>query len=204
MSSAVKFLTGLVVFTIVLRVMPYVLTEYNLNVTSTTLFYPWNFVPLTAACLYSGAYVSDRRFRIGLPLLALLISDLGIWGVTGQFAWAFPPDRWAAYVCLMLTILMGTGLARRTWPSRSLDAFARGMSAEAMFFIVTNFAYFLVQNDLPHNVQGLLTCYLAGIPFAGKSFASTAIFSILLFSPLAVPETSPAKKLAPQTESALS
>lgn len=204
MSSAVKFLCGLVVFTIVLRLTPYVLTKYDVHVASSTMFYPWNFLPLTAACLYAGAYISDRRFQIGLPLLALLISDIGIWGLTGQFAWGFPSDRWAVYVCFMITIALGSGLGRRAWPLRSMDAFARGMLAETIFFVVTNFAYFLVQNDLPHTSEGLITCYLAAIPFAGKSFASTAIFSLLLFSPLAVTDTSEAESSASQTESVLS
>ena len=204
MSPRVKFLCGLVAFTVILRLIPYVLTQYDYVVDSSAIFYPWNFLPLAAVCLYSGAYMSDRRLSFGLPLLALFVSDLGIWALTGQFAWAFPSDRWAVYVCYMITIFLGSGLGQRTWPMRGVDAFARGMLAEAIFFTVTNFAYFLVQTDLPHTTVGLIACYVAAIPFAGKSFLSTAIFSVLLLSPLAVVGTAPMEKHEPQTESAMS
>ena len=186
MPARTKFVRGLVAMTAALRLTPYLLTAYDAKVDPTVLFYPWNFMPLMALCLYSGAYVTNRRLSVVLPILALLISDLGIWAVTGEFSWAFPSDRWSAYVCNTIAIFMGRGLSSRTWPVRGLDAFGRGIAAEVLFFIVTNFAYFTVQSDLPHSLSGLVACYVAAIPFAWKSFASTAFYSVLLFSPVAV------------------
>lgn len=186
MSSRVKFLISLLAFSVVARVLPYFLTKYNIKVDSSVIFYPWNFMPLTAACLYAGAYFSDRRLSFGLPLIAVLISDLAIWLVSGDFAWAFPSDRWSAYVSYPIMIAMGTGLSQRAWPARAADALLRGIAAEALFFVVTNFAYFQIQTDLPHTMTGLGLCYARAIPFVSKAFASTAFYSILLFSPLAI------------------
>jgi hypothetical protein len=203
MSTRIKFLVGLVAFNFVLRLMPYVLTAYSQNIDPTVIFYPWNFMPLTAICLYAGAYITDRRWAIALPLLAVLLSDMGIWAVTGHFAWAFPSDRWSAYFCYMIVVFMGQGLNARAWPKRAVDAFSRGIIAEALFFVVTNFAYFLVQTDHPMSPAGLAACYAAAIPFAGKSFASTAFYSVLLFSPLAIRASGESRETQPSVQSVL-
>ena len=191
MPSKMKFLLGLVTFSVTLRLLPYLLTAYSVKVDPSVVYYPWNFMPMMAVCLYSGAYVTDRRWSFGLPLVAVFVSDLLIWAVTGQFAWGFQSDRWSAYLCYASTVLMGTGLNTRRWPVRGVDAFARGMLAEVVFFLGTNFAYFCIQTDYPHSFAGLLTCYVAAIPFAGRSFLSTAFYSVLLFSPLAVRAAEP-------------
>ena len=186
MLSRVKFFIGLAAFTTVVRLLPYVFTHYDVTVDPTVVFYPWNFVSLTAMCLYAGAYCSDRRLAFGLPLLTVFVSDLCIGLLTGHIEWAFPPDRWAAYLTYPVIILMGTGLNRQPWPLRGFEVLIRGFVAELLFFMVTNFAYFLVQTSLPHTTAGLITCYIQAIPFAGKAFASTAIFSVMLVSPLAI------------------
>ena len=197
MSSRFKFLLGLVVFTVVIRLLPYVLTKYDMKLDPQVIYYPWNFSPLMALSLYAGATLADRRYRFGLPLLTLLLSDLGIWAVTGQFSWAFPSGYWSSYLCNLIAVVMGSGLSRLTGTSRLLAAVGCGWSAEAIFFIVTNFVYFWTQTDLPHTPAGLWACYVAAIPFAGKSFTSTAIYSMLLFSPLVSRGEARSKKSTP-------
>ena len=200
MPSRVKFLMGLVAFTIVVRLLPGLLTRYDVKLDSSVIFYPWHFMPLMAVCLYSGAYVSNRRWSFGLPLIALFASDLGLWAITGTSFWTVPMNGWSdsagflmatvcylvSIACYVFTISLGIGTSQRPWPLRGLDAFGRGMLAESFFFVVTNFAYFLSQTDLPHTPAGLIACYINAIPFAGNAFASTAFYSVLLFSPLAV------------------
>ena len=185
MSPRVKFLLSLFSFTIVLRLLPYVLTNYDVKFDSSVIFYPWNFSPMIAVCLYSGAYLADRRMGFGLPLLALLASDVGIWAVTGQFSWAFPSDRWAAYLCTAIAVFMGQGLNRQSASQRPFAAVGCGLSAEVLFFVVTNFVYFWTQTTAPHTTAGLVACYFAAIPFAKTSFASSIFYAFLLFSPLA-------------------
>ncbi|HEY0983357.1 MULTISPECIES: DUF6580 family putative transport protein [unclassified Schlesneria] len=180
-----KFLLGLVAFTIVLRVVPYVLTSYDIKTDSNAFFYPWNFSPLMAVCLYSGAYMNDRRSRFGLPLLALLGSDLAIWAATGQFSWAFPSDRWCAYLCNVIAVVMGAGLNRQTGLSRVASAVRQGVFAEVLFYVVTNFAYFYTQTTPPHTAAGLMACYVAALPYVKYSLLSTLFYSAVLFSPLA-------------------
>ena len=201
MSSQVKFLLSLFSFTIILRLLPYVLTKYDVQLDSSVIFYPWNFSPMIAVCLYSGAFMADRRMRFGLPLLALLVSDLGIWAVTGQFSWAFPSDRWAAYLCTVVAVVVGHGLNRPSGAVRPFAAVGHGLLAEVIFFVVTNFVYFWTQTALPHTSAGLVACYVAAIPFAKTSFESSIFYSFLLFSPLADRTIVPAKAAEPRMQS---
>lgn len=187
MSSRAKFITGLIVWTICQRLLPYLITVPDVKLNPSVIFYPWSFMPLTAVCMYLGAHVRNRRSAIGLALLTLFLSDFSFWIVTGKFASAFPVDRWSAYVAYPLIVGLGIGLNRQAWPLRGVSAFGRGMAAEVLFFALSNFAYFIVQTELPHSFAGLMICYERAIPFANWAFASTAIYSVLLFSPSVVP-----------------
>jgi len=186
MSSRAKFIVGLIAFTIFQRLLPYLVTNPDVNQNPSIIFYPWSFMPLTAVCMYLGAHIHSRRSSIGLALLMLLLSDLSIWFATGKFASAFPPDRCAEYVAYPLIVMLGIGLNQNAWPSRMVSAFGRGIVAEIAFFAISNFAYFLTQTAHSPDVAGLIACYVDAIPFANKAFVSTAIYSVLLFSPIAV------------------
>ena len=205
MSSRIKFLLCLVAYTFVMRIMPYLATQYNFKVDSTVYFYPWNIMPLTGVCLFAGAYcMTDRRWAMGAPLVSLLLSDFAIWGITGQYAWGFPADSWAVFVSFALAIFLGQGLAKRSWPLRGLEAAGRGLFAEVIFFLLTNFAYFQTQDLHPQTFAGLLGCYADGIPFAIRSFVSTAFYSVLLVSPLVVRIIGAEQPVARQTEAVAS
>ena len=184
MSSRLKFMTGLMALTVVLRLAPYFLMNYDIKIDAGAIYYPWNFSPLMAASLFSGAYVTDRRLKFGLPILTMLLSDMGIWVATGQFAWGFPTDRWAAYLCLGMGVLLGMGLNQRSRIPQAVAAVGGGLLAETLFFLITNFFCFWGNSEYPQNPAGLIACYVAAIPFAGRSFVSTLCYSLLLFSPL--------------------
>ena len=205
-----KFLAALMTFTVILRLLPYVLpsvlpylmANYDATLDASVIFYPWNFSPMMAISLYAGATLADRRLRFSLPLLTLLLSDLGIWAVTGQFGWAFPDGYWSSYLCNAIAVVLGAGLGHQTGSVRTLFAVGTGIVAETLFFVVTNFVYFLIQTDLPHTAAGLLACYVAAIPFAGRSFASTAFYSSLLFSPLAMKANAGSQATSPVLQTA--
>lgn len=187
MSSRFKFLLCLVAYTFVMRLMPYLATKYDIKIDSTVYFYPWNLIPMTGLCLFAGAYcMSDRRLALGLPLGMLFLSNLAIGAITGQYGWGLPSGSWAVFVSFALAVFLGEGLNKRSWPRRGVEAAARGVFAEAVFFLLTNFAYFQTQDIHPQTFDGLLLCYRDGIPFAIRSFVSTAVYSVLFVSPIVV------------------
>lgn len=189
MHPRIQFLLGILVYAVVVRVLPY-----------TPLQYPWNFSPVTAICLFSGCLIADRRMAYLLPLGAVLISDVGIALISGHVEWAFPVDstghltggrllEWGArFSCLAAAILVGSRLQPGK-PYLMLRAVGTSLAFEIAFFLITNFAVWAMPPEAPlypHTAAGLWSCYVAAVPFFGKSLAGTVLFTLMLFSPIGV------------------
>lgn len=186
------FLICLLVYTAVLRMLPYLLMNCEIHTDMSVLYYPWNFNPLAAACLFGGAYLADRRMALLIPLATLFVSDLGIWALSGRADWAFSQ---VTYISFVAATLLGFLLRNpaRSHASRGVmgRAIALGLTFEVLFFVVSNFAVWFNSSSrtpvlYPFTSAGLLACYVAAIPFFAKSVIGTTAFTALLFSPLGV------------------
>ena len=74
------------------------------------------------------------------------------------------------------------------------------------FFLLTNFPFWLFQvnpDDYPPNLQGLVDCYAAAIPFWRNHMVGTLLYSALLFSPLGVAQLERGVRAARGATSAL-
>ena len=56
------------------------------------------------------------------------------------------------------------------------------------FFLVTNFAVWLVLGNYPRTGTGLAACYVAGIPYFWNTLAGDAIYAACLFGAFAMAE----------------
>ena len=145
--------------------------------------HPWNLVPMGALALYAGASL-PRRWAWIVPVAAMGLSDLMIDGAgLGHYAIGRPfldPSRWIIYASFALTTLMGP-LARRPkvgpWLLPVLS-----LSASALFFLTSNFGAWLVpEMNYPRNLAGLLTCYVAAIPFIHQTILADLAGTAVLF-----------------------
>ena len=136
--------------------------------------HPDNFVPIGAMALFAGAKLDDRRAAFAVPLLAMLLSDLFI---------GFHPTLPFVYLCFALTVPMGFGLRTQAGPMVAASA-----ASSVLFYGVTNFAHWALTNYWPHDGAGLLGCYIAGLPYLGRTLASTAFYASVLFGGLALLE----------------
>lgn len=177
------FFAGLFVYSLVCRLLPYVLFQFGAPIDPEQTWYPWNFAPLTAVCLFGGACLADRRWSFGLMLAVLALSDLGIFALTGRADWVFTRSQVLIYLCFALTVALGLLLRGRACLATGVPA---GLISESVFFLVTNFAVWWLGdgNRYPLTAAGLWTCYVAALPFFGRSLLSTAAFTGVLFSPL--------------------
>ena len=149
----IALLCGLVVMIAVSRVVPH----------------PWNITPIGAMALFSGAYVS-RKFACLLPIIALLIGDL----MTGLYS---PLIMLFVYTGFACSSLIGRGLLNK---KRSMNRLGFAVTAAAIvFYLLSNFGMWLAA--YPQTVDGLVLCYINGLPFLGKSLLGDAFYSLLLF-----------------------
>lgn len=184
MNRKLAFWLGLFAFVFVVRILPYALEAMRvMKIDPETTWYPWNVSPMTAVCLFSGACLMDRRWALTAPLVAYALSNFAMWGITGYREFAFSPSQPLIMAAVLATVAFGEFLKSSPKWQWALPA---GVIAEAVFFLVTNFAvwYFGEGGIYPLTANGLLTCYIAGIPFFGRSVASTLFFTGLLFSPV--------------------
>jgi hypothetical protein len=138
--------------------------------------HPWNFTPLGAMALFSGAVLRDRRLAFFFPLLALFLGDIFI-----GFHKLIP----IVYASFLINVAIGLWLRdRRTVVRISLAT----LLGAIQFFVVTNFAVWQFLSGFPHTASGLLTCYVAGVPFFWNTLAGDALYATLLFGGYALAE----------------
>ena len=138
--------------------------------------HPWNFTPVGAMALFSGAVLKDRRLAFIFPLVALFAGDVFI----GLYKLMF-----IVYASFLINVAIGLWLRdRRTIARISLAT----LLGSIQFFIVTNFAAWQFLGGFPHTVSGLRACYIAGVPFFWNTLAGDALYAALLFGSFALAE----------------
>jgi len=187
-----KFIAAVFAFALVCRILPYVLYELSaagFPIDPQTSWYPWNFSPVAAACVFCAAVVPQRSrtalllgvLMVGGDFLIDLITGFRWWTVRNQFV-----QLWV-YACVWLVAALGRRI--RSQPGL-LTGLPMALLGEVAFFLITNFAVW-ISAPLPGNEPpmyamtwaGLSACYLAALPFFGRSLLSTAIYAGLFFSP---------------------
>jgi len=147
-------LTAVVLFAAIWRLVPH----------------PWNLTPITAMALFAGAHFSSRRTAYALPIAVMVASNL----ILGQL-YATAPFVLAAFI---LTVFVGTRLRKHR------DVLSIGGSAVAsalLFFVLTNFAHWLVATDYPKTGAGLGACFAAAIPFFRNQLLGDLGFTAVFF-----------------------
>jgi hypothetical protein len=143
--------------------------------------HPWNFTPVGAMALFSGAMLRDRRLAFAFPLLALFVGDCFI-----GFHKLIP----IVYASFLVNVAIGLFLQRRRTVPRIAGATLLG---SIQFFLATNFGVWWLLNSYPKTPSGLVACYVAGIPFFWNTLAGDALYATLLFGGYAL-----AERFAPQ------
>ena len=138
--------------------------------------HPWNFTPLGAMALFSGAFIRDRRLAFLFPLLALFAGDIFV---------GFHKLMPIVYVSFLLSVAIGFWLRNRRSVAR---VGAATLFGAIQFFLITNCAVWAFGLSYPRTSAGLLSCYVAGIPFFWNTLAGDVFYVSLLFGGFALAE----------------
>ena len=179
------FIVGLAVYTLSMRLMPWALSHFGVAIDFEHTFYPWNFSPMSAFCLFGAAYYGRKSLAFLLPVLVWLLGDFGIWALTGKIEWAFHSNMLTVYSGYLLIAALGLWLRGK----RSLPAvWCTGLVGQTLYFLLTNFGVWYFSMRYSKDAAGLSACYIAGLPFLGKSVASMLFFTTLIFRPYILQE----------------
>jgi hypothetical protein len=145
---------------------------------SRLLPHPYNFTPIAAIALFSGAEFERKPLAFLVPLAALLISD----AIIGFYA---AGEMLVTYVAFAAIVCIGFAIRGRD--SFIPVAFATLASA-VVFFLITNCTFFMNPSLYPQNFDGLMQGYIAGLPFFRNTLTSDIFYSALLFGGFALAE----------------
>lgn len=142
----------------------------------------YNFTPIIAMSLFSGAVLKNKAYAYILPLAAYLLSDIylqltagsGFYGISQSFV----------YGGMALVVLLGTFMKKNS----VLRVLGFSVGGALLFWLISNFGVFL-GGYWGTGLSGLGTTYLMALPFYTKdgtelffnSIVGTLIFSGLLF-----------------------
>jgi hypothetical protein len=138
--------------------------------------HPWNFTPIGAMALFSGAVVKDRRLAFLFPLLALFVGDIFV---------GFHKLMPIVYASFLVNVALGYWICNRrnVWRISAIT-----LLGATQFFLITNFAMWAFWDSYPRTVAGLVACYVAGLPLFWNTLAGDAFYAALLFGGLAIAE----------------
>jgi len=130
-----------------------------------------NFEALTALSLVSGSFLGGVFAPI-IPLLMAFSSDI-YFGNTSVYLFT-----WSAFA---LAGILGT-LARRNSKHRFLKITGLGVFSVLFFYFWTNFGWWLTSGMYQMNFSGLISCYIAALPFLRNQLISVLIFTPSFFA----------------------
>ena len=128
--------------------------------------HPPNFTPILAAAIVAPYIINNKWVSIAVPLTAMLIADLFI---------GFHPYILWVYGAIALSTLFSFALKKFGRMYIQLGFMA--VLSSLIFFVVTNFAVWLVWDFYPKTFDGLILCYAAGLPFLRNTLMSTILYT---------------------------
>ena len=98
----------------------------------------------------------------------MLISDFFI---------GFHSLMWAVYLSFSLTVFLGIYMKNNNF----IKIIKNSIFSAFIFFLITNFSVWIAGDFYAKNFDGLILCYIMGIPFFKYTLLSSLIFSLSLF-----------------------
>lgn len=139
-----------------------------------------NFEIITALTLVSAVFLG-RIWAIVVPLSIIAITDVII-GNSPVLVFT-----WSAFA-----IIGAFGMLYKSAKPQALSSKLEiigltgiGIVSSVFFFLYTNFGWWLTSNMYPHTFQGLIQCYIMGLPFFKNNLIGNLIF-VPVFSGAAI------------------
>lgn len=135
-----------------------------------------NVTPIGAMALFAGAQFANKRLAFIVPILAMILSDAILGFHTGIIS---------VYGSFLLSV--GLGLWLRNHRSVGSTILVSVISS-LLFFVITNFSVWVSGGMYPASLQGLMSCYVAALPFLRNTLSGDLLYVVVFFGGLALAE----------------
>ena len=143
---------------------------------SRLLPHPPNMTSVAAVALFGGAMLEDWRLSFLVPLAAMFVGDL-ILGFHDQMP--------VVYGSFALTVCIGLWLQQHRSAATIAGA---ALASSVLFFVITNFGVWALDQMYPRTLAGLLACYTAALPFFRNTLIGDLLYTLVLFGGFALLE----------------
>ncbi|MDV6237647.1 DUF6580 family putative transport protein [Leptospira ellisii] len=141
--------------------------------------HPPNFTLVGAVTVYSGSKIEGWK-SFTIPFITIFATDLILSQIHGYGP--LYPGFSLVYFSLLVNVVLGKTLLKgRVKISRLLPV---TVLASTQFFLLSNFSVWAFSSFYPDTFEGLLTCYIAAIPYFGGTLLGDLIYTPILFGSL--------------------
>ena len=158
---------------------PFALTLTVLAALLRLVPHPPNFTPIGGVALFGGAKLRGWQAYL-VPLLAMMLTD----PIRSWMEGGYPAYTWftlVIYGSFLISVLLGRVFLRKS--NSILRVASVAVLSSLQFYIITNFAVWTGSNTLyPHTWNGMTACYIAALPFLGRTLLGDLFYTGVLFA----------------------
>ena len=129
-----------------------------------------NFTATIALIMFTSYLIRDKFLSVLVILVSQIISDLYI----GIYSSMFFVYGAYVFIALLSPIIMN----KLSFKSVLVSS----LVTPTIFYIVSNFGVWITGSTYPLSLDGLIMCYVAGIPFFDETLLSTVVFSVTIYA----------------------
>jgi hypothetical protein len=132
--------------------------------------------------LFGAAYFSKRYWAFIIPIVSMWLADLVLNNIVysryfDHFIWFYQGCYWT-YGAFILIGLVGFMTLKRI---RIQNLILASLLSSIAFFLLSNYGVWASTNMYPKDFSGLITCYVAGLPFFKNTLMGDLVYSGVLF-----------------------
>ena len=130
--------------------------------------HPPNFTPIISVAILSSFFFKNINLSISVILIYMFISDLLI-GFHNYFFFTYIP-------LVVIAIVFKEKILKYK------NILIYSVIGVIIFYLISNFGVWFLGKNYENNIHGLISCYIAGLPFLKNSLISTIFYTYLTFS----------------------
>ena len=137
--------------------------------------HPPNMTPMIPVALFGGSQLSRGR-AFAVTFCTMAVSDAILAAVGRHQVFGY----WSLFTYSGFALVVLAGMALRTVPTagRTLGFL---LASSLFFWVWTNFGVWISGDGYPRTAEGLVSCYVAAIPFLGNALIGDLGWGLALF-----------------------
>ena len=140
--------------------------------------HPPNFTPVGGVALFGGAKLPGWQAFV-VPIAAMLLTD----PIRSLLEGHYPAYSWVTllvYGCFLINVVLGRAFLRHSQSVTRVASVA--LLGSIQFYLLTNLPSWWSDPAYGHTFSGLIACYVAALPFFGRTLLGDLFYSGVLFS----------------------